>query len=369
MPGIDFSYSLVAERSADGGLHNELITLLGAVERERSLVKAARTLNLSYRTLWGRIQYWENELGQMLVERNQGRAARPSELGRKLLWAERTVQAENALLIAQLRNDFERIFALACDPKAVLLTVSGCFDPWLSALPAELSAQGIPTALDLKFCTSLEGLQQLQAGGCDIAAFNLPRNCTPDSAFARAFRPHLDPSRLEGIFFAGRTQGLAVAAGNPLGLRSLLDCARKKARYINRSATSGTGVLCVELLTQAGLTCEDIAGSARREVSHRAVATAIASGRADAGLCEESAARALGLDFTPLVLESYYLVWNKERFSPPTERRSLEALLQLLQTAAWRETGASRAGYDTSRCGEPIDAAREWPWLATASSS
>ena len=54
------------------------------------------------------------------------------------------------------------------------------------------------------------------------------------------------------------------------------------------------------------------------EYTHMSVAVAVLSGRADAGLGIMAAARALGLDFVPIVTESYDLV-IPERFFDDTQ--------------------------------------------------
>ncbi|MDO4937950.1 MAG: substrate-binding domain-containing protein [Sutterellaceae bacterium] len=364
MPRIDFSYDIVKTAKPNAGFHNELIEYLTAIDRERSLVKAAKALNVSYRTLWGKIEFWEKELGQTLVVRDQGKSSQPSELGRKLLWAEKTVQAQNALAIEQLRAQFQSVFAQACDPHAKLLSVSGCFDPWLAQLPEALSqTEDRNIVLDMQFLTSEEGLERLWQDRCDIAAFNLPSNTAKDSPFAKAFGPYLNSADLQGILFTVRTQGLATAAGNPMQLHSLIDVARKKARYANRKLTTGTGLLFQELLTQAGLKETDIVGFDRIEPSHAAVATAIAAGSADCGLCEEGSARRMGLDFTPLVFENYYLVWKRSRFSQPEERKAIEHIQAFLQSDDWKVTGKNYPGYTIDICGQTIDTQTEWPWF------
>lgn len=364
MPHIDFTYEIDRNHEGHSGFHNELIDCLCAIDRERSLVKAAKVLNISYRSLWSKIELWENVLGQKLVERDQGKCSAPSELGRKLLWAERTVQAKNALIIEQLRAQFESVFAQAIDPNASLITVSGCFDPWLASLPRVLANEGFSSpVLDMNFSTSQEGLKSLLEKRCDIAGFNLPTHIPQQSPFARAFGPFINPKEMQGVHFCVRTQGLATAPGNPLKLNSLIDIVRTQARYVNRSASSGTGLLLMELLNQAGLKPTDINGFDRIEPSHSAVATAIASGAADAGICEETAARKLGLEFTPLVLEHYYLVWRRERFTSENDKAAINQLINFLTSKKWKVTGENRAGYQVHECGQTLDMRVQWPWL------
>jgi putative molybdopterin biosynthesis protein len=77
-----------------------------------------------------------------------------------------------------------------------------------------------------------------------------------------------------------RSQGLMVARGNPLGIRGIEDLPR--LRYVNRQKGSGTRILLDCVLKQAGLEPEGIKGYEREEITHTAVAAAVATGTADA---------------------------------------------------------------------------------------
>ena len=93
------------------------------------------------------------------------------------------------------------------------------------------------------------------------------------------------------------------------------------------------------------------------EVSHRAVAMAVAAGRADAGLCVENAARQAGADFLPLTVEDYFLAWRRE--SAPAH---LDKVLSTLSSDEWRSTVVRFAGVSGINCGEPVDCRTEFGW-------
>lgn len=63
--------------------------LLREIERTGSLAGAARALEMSYRTAWGRLKKLESALGQELVEKQGGNKAgyRLSVFGREMLTA------------------------------------------------------------------------------------------------------------------------------------------------------------------------------------------------------------------------------------------------------------------------------------------
>jgi putative molybdopterin biosynthesis protein len=154
-------------------------------------------------------------------------------------------------------------------------------------------------------------------------------------------------------------QGLMVAPGNPLGLQSVQDVVRCRARFVNRPEGTGTRVLLGELLQAAGLHASALVGADEHcEPSHAAVAAAVASGQADVGLGIESAARQQGLDFVPLLREDYHLVCLARALDTPP----LQALLGVLRTAQWQQTLNALPGYSAHRSGEVLALNRLLPW-------
>ena len=138
MYSVEFAYNIVPSDEAGQGLSNLLIRQLAAIESGKGLQQAARSLGVSYRYFWGQIEIWEERFGQKLVIREQGKRARLSPLGQKLLWAERTVMANYAVQMEKMRTELNAAFAAACNPDADIVTIAGCFDPWLATLPAFL---------------------------------------------------------------------------------------------------------------------------------------------------------------------------------------------------------------------------------------
>jgi putative molybdopterin biosynthesis protein len=152
------------------------------------------------------------------------------------------------------------------------------------------------------------------------------------------------------VHLAMRDQGLIVRPGNPLGIRSLADLTRPDVRFVNRQKGSGTRVLLDYSLPQAGLSPSDVPGYEREEFTHLAVAVAVSGGSADVGLGVLSAARALRLEFVPLLREQYDLVvgaafWDDDMLAP---------LREALGSAELRAEIDALGGYDTSRMGEVL---------------
>ena len=95
------------------------------------------------------------------------------------------------------------------------------------------------------------------------------------------------------------------------------------------------------------------------ENSHLAVATAVASGAAAAGLGLEAAATGSALGFVPLVEEEYFLVCLADALEQPAVR----ALREALASAAWRDAVQARAGYAPApAAGQVLSLTRALPW-------
>ncbi len=356
MHTIDLSYALGAQRTG-GGIHNPLIALLQAVRAAGSISGAAKALGQSYRHVWGELKRWEADLGRPLIVWDKGQPARLTEFGDKLLWAEQQAQARLAPQIAALQADLERAFAVAFDDGAHVLTLFASHDDALVRLRA-MAADHARLHLDIRFCGSVDAIAALNEGRCTMAGFHTPPHPAAGSAAQQAYQPLLQPGRHKILGFARRRQGLAVAAGNPLRLAGFADLPRSGARYVNRALGTGTRLVAEQLLQAAQLHPEDIDGWGSDEPSHAAVAQAIASGSADAGLVIEPAARARGLDFVPLLEEDYYLVCLKSVLDEPP----VQALRTLLATDAWQHALRVLPGYEPLLSGQVLSLTEQLPW-------
>lgn len=354
MRHVALSYALVDSPST--GLRHPLIDLLQAVQDAGSIAAAARSLGVSYRHAWGQLKRWEAELVQPLVGWSQGESARLSPFAAKLLWAERQAQARLAPQVEALRGEVEHAFALAYDPQVQVLTLFASHDDAVASLRGHAAGQGLH--LDMRFVGSVDAIAALNQGRCIVAGFHTVAHPAQGSLAQRTYQPLLQPGRHKLIGFARRRQGLAVAPGNPLGLESVVDIARSRARFVNRPLGTGTRLLFEELLQGAGILASSIRGFRHSEPSHAAVAQAVASGAADAGLVIEPAARALGLGFVPLADEHYHLACLKDALEEPP----VQALRRVLRSQAWRQRIAAFPGYAASRSGQVLSLRRELPW-------
>lgn len=362
MHRIQLHYTL-GLAAGDALVRNPLPEMLEAVVRQGSISGAARALGLSYRHVWGALKRWEEQLGGELIVWGKGQSAQLSEFGAKLLWAERQSQARLAPQVEALRAELERAFAVAFDPSAHVLTIYASHDDALAALRAHAAQPGVSGQdgalhLDIRFTGSVDAIRALNEGRCTIAGFHTLEQPASGSLAAASYRPLLKPGLHKIIGFAQRTQGLIVARGNPLGLQSLQDVARTRARFVNRAQGSGTRVLLGDLLALAGLGPDDLHGYDQHEPSHAAVAQAVAAGVADVGMGIEMAARGRALDFVPLVHERYHLACLKASLEQPATL----ALRELLQTPTWHDEMGRLPGYAPMHCGEVLAMSAVLPW-------
>lgn len=362
MHRLQFHYTLSRD-SSPALVRNPLIDLLQAVSTQGSISAGARALGLSYRHVWGELKRWENELGNELVVWEKGQSARLTEFGAKLMWAERQAQARLTPQIEALRAELERCYAQAFDDSVHVVTLYASHDEALSALrehALQLAHEPGQSQLhiDIRFTGSVDAIRALNESRCVMAGFHTLLGSQKKTLTERIYKPLLQPGLHKIIGFAQRTQGLMVPKGNPLGLRSLHDVARRHARFANRALGSGTRVVLDELLTEAALATADIARYEHTEPSHTAVANAVAAGQFDVGLGIAAAAQRAGLDFVPLAEERYHLVCLKSALTQP----GILALLDLLKMPAWRTEMEKIPGYVAMQSGEVLSMRRVLPW-------
>jgi putative molybdopterin biosynthesis protein len=198
---------------------------------------------------------------------------------------------------------------------------------------------------------SLGGLVALRDGLCHIAGSHLL-----DPVSGEYTLPYVDrvfgaaAADVAVVRLVHRSQGLMVAAGNPLSIGGLAAVARAGVRYVNRQRGAGTRVLLDVMLEQQGIPAASIEGYAREEPTHLAVAAAIASGRADAGLGIMAAAQAFGLGFVPLATEPYDLAVAPGALESP----QLAPLWALLQSDRFKASVEELGGYSAEEMGRRV---------------
>ena len=196
------------------------------------------------------------------------------------------------------------------------------------------------------------GVDRLQRGEVMATAIhfhgqNLSTNAAGDANIA-AIRvtPGLHDAVLIGV--ARREQGLLLAPGNPKNLHSMSDVVASGAQMAVRQAGAGAQLLLDTLLTRAGASPKDLRRFEPPCLTGPDLAAAIRCGNADCGIATRAAARAAGLEFVPLLWESFDLLMRQRSyFRPP-----VQALIGFLRDIKLRQRATELTGYDTTPAGQ-----------------
>ena len=241
------------------------------------------------------------------------------------------MKADGILEIPQGTEGYEageRVTVQLLRPAAELertLVVIGSHDPLLDEV-SDLMHSADPSAfMSSSHVGSMGGIMAIRQGRTHAAGCHLLNEAdgTYNTAYLEKYFPNGGVYQVECV---GRTQGLMVAPGNPLGLSGFRDIVRPGLRYVNRQKGSGTRILADYLCKQENVDRSQIYGYDREEFTHTSVAAQIASGTADAGMGIWSAARLYGLDFLPVCVEQYDLLIPDYAWDTPMVRRLLETL-------------------------------------------
>lgn len=230
------------------------------------------------------------------------------------------------------------------------VVVVGSHDNTLDVLADHLRA-GYDGAISLSssHVGSMGGLMALKRGVCHLAGSHLLD--TGDGSYNLSYVKRFLPGKaVQVVNLVYRDQGLIVGRGNPRGIREIEDLVRKDLRFVNRQAGSGTRILLDYRLGQVGIDPGAIAGYEIEEFTHMAIAAAVLSGAADVGLGIYAAAKALNLDFIPVVTERYDLIIPVEYL----EWGPMKALLDTIRSAAFKERVEALGGYSTRSTGQVI---------------
>ena len=249
-------------------------------------------------------------------------------------------------------NETERVPAELLRPLSAIrrtVVIVGSHDNSLDVLTDQLKATHSELTLSSSHVGSMGGLMAIKRGVCHLAGTHLLD--TEDGSYNISYlEKYLPDTPVKLIHLVQRDQGLIVRPGNPKEIHGIEDLARKDVRFINRQKGSGTRILLDYKLGQLGIKADDINGYQNEEFTHMAVAVSVLSGSEDAGLGIYAAARALDLSFIPVVTEQYDLVIPLKYF----ETKPVQILLEIINSAAFKQRVEALGGYSTERTGEAI---------------
>ena len=197
---------------------------------------------------------------------------------------------------------------------------------------------------------SLNGLVSLRQGLGQMAGIHLYDAAR--QTFHIPYVTYFFPDRkIKVVHLNARTQGLVVAQGNPLGIRSVEDILREDVRFINRNPGSGTHLWLKRTLAERGISSEHTTGFQEGVRTHKEVVRAVARQEADAGIAVLAALRDRDVDYIPLYEERYDLVIPEEDY----QSELLEPVLDTLHSASYRNYVEQLPGVDARHAGRSQD--------------
>lgn len=331
-----------------------LLALLTAIEHSGSIARAAKTLDMSYRYAWGTLRDVEHSFGGPLISSGRGRGTTLTPLAKKLLWADRLIAARLSPTLESLASELETELDALVEGKSKVVRINASHGFAVAELLKQINA--IRQPLELRYRPSTDAVAAFSRGECDLAGFHVPLGKFERPAFAH-YKKWLNNRSDCLIHLTVRSQGLFVAPGNPKNIKGLADLLRSDLHFVGRQIGSGTRMLLELMLADAGIPIKKITGFDTSEFTHSAVAAFIASGMADVGFGVQTAAHRFGLGFIPLVRERYFFAIKSSALEDPLVR----PVIDILQSAPFREVINGLAGYDGSDLGKILSCAEAFP--------
>lgn len=346
--------------SSESGDHFEpqLFRLLRAIHDTGKLTLAVKSIGLSYRHAWDLLAKWGVMFGSDLVLMQRGRGAKLSALGEKLLWAEQRTEASLFPQLENIASELSVEIRKARQGGTSIIRIHASHGYAVEKLP-ELMRQHGHSEVDLKYMGSVEALESLSRSACDLAGFHVPLGESGPELW-KQYAKWVSPRQQRIVRMVIRTQGIFLAKGNPLKIRSLRGLAQSRVRFVHRQQGSGTRALFDALLRAEAIDPARINGVGTGEFTHAAVAAFVASGMADAGVGVEPAARQFKLDFLPIMKERYMLIGRTDTIAQP----EVAELVTLLGGPEFANMASPVVGYVLDNPGEVIALDKLFPWIA-----
>ena len=226
------------------------------------------------------------------------------------------------------------------------IVVAGSHDNTIDLLSDLIKEQDNSISVSSSHLGSMGGLIAIKKGVTHIAGSHLLDICdgSYNVSYIKKYLPDMNVVLVNLIL---REQGLIIARGNPKKIKSLKDLVREDICFINRQAGSGTRVLLDYKLKSYNITPDMICGYSSEEYTHMSVAVAVLSKAADAGLGIYAAAKALDLDFVPVITEQYDLIIPEKFFYD----KKIQLLIEIINSEKFKNMVLRLGGYSTKKTG------------------
>jgi excisionase family DNA binding protein len=220
--------------------------------------------------------------------------------------------------------------------------IGGSHDPLL-----EWAARQSGSGFALLAEGSETGLDRLERNEVAAAAIHLHGRGDDEAANLAGVTARAGLHDAVVIAFARREQGLLVAQGNPLGIASLEDAARARARVGLRPAGAGAQLLLEMLAVRAGSGLDGLNRAANPYPTGPDLALGLRDGEIDCGIATRAVADLHGVGFVPLLWERFDLVLRRRTFFEPAAQK----LFALVREAAFGKRAGILGGYDIADAG------------------
>jgi len=196
---------------------------------------------------------------------------------------------------------------------------------------------------------STEGLELLSQDLTDIAWCHLfdPKTGEYNIPYLSNY---FSDRKIAVVHLFYRELGFLSAADCPVNVSSFSDLAHPEIRFINRQKGSGTRLLIDHNLEKENIDATSIAGYDTEVYTHVEVGLSILSGVANTGIATIAISKLFGLNFAPIVRESFDMVLPQSTFF---EKR-VQAFIETLNNEDFKERVRVLGNYDFSDAGKII---------------
>ena len=230
-----------------------------------------------------------------------------------------------------------------------ILLASGSNDPVLDTLLNFMKHEYPEINIFSSSTGSTEGLNLLNRGLTNIAFCHLFDPETEEYNIPQ-ISSILHNKEIAVVHLFYRELGFLYTDNYKKGINSFNDLKADGLKFINRQTGSGTRVLTDYYLKKNGIISDEINGYDNEVYTHFEVGLSLLSGEADAGIATVAVSKLMGLNFTPIINESFDMVMSQKSFF----RKEVQAFIEILNSNEFRKKIRPLGNYDFNESGKII---------------